>query len=225
MGKVEFTWEQTDDRVSLRMPGGRLDFWRIGERWTHELRLIQTAWALPVDWPAVVASSVETDPQHDDPRRIVSPVYQEIQRHEFSSDQLRGQCVLLTGRAFRHNFSAAITMAHDVDEPAFIVLDIDVADRCREPVESLAATYLVRLGSSELVDAGPHAVCWSGGSIGPSRLELRSEPPARLALAEAGRQASRVQVLGTIRPGEFTHRLRYRWRWSAASASGWEINL
>jgi hypothetical protein len=225
MGNVEFTWEQTDDRVGLRIPGGRLDFLRIGERWTHELRLIQTAWALPDHWPAVIASSVETDLERDDPQRIVSPVYQEIQRHEFSADQICGQCVLLTGRAFKHNFSAAVTLAHDVDEPAFVVLDIDVADRCREPVESLAATYLARLGSSELVDAGPHAVCWSGGSIGSARLELHSDRPARLALAEAGRQSTRVQVLGTIHPGEFTHRLRYRWRWSAASASGSEINL
>ena len=40
--------------------------------------------------------------------------------------------------------------------------------------------------------------------------------PASLTLAEAGRQAARVQVLAAIQPGSFTHRLRYRWCWTSA---------
>ncbi|MGC8644264.1 MAG: hypothetical protein ACP5XB_30760 [Isosphaeraceae bacterium] len=202
---------------------GRLDFVRVGESWTHDLRLLTTGWVLPADGPAIIASSVEIDPDRDEPTRIVSPVYQEIQRHEFSGEQVRGQCALLTGRVFKHIFSAALTLADDANEPAFTVLEIDVADRCREPVESLAATYLVRLGSNEVVEAGPHAITWSGGAIGTARLELRCDPPGRLALAEAGRQATRVQALADINPGDFTHRLRYRWRWTVASDAGPEI--
>ena len=144
-------------------------------------------------------------------------------RHEFTAEQIRGQCVLVTGRVFWHLFSAAITLTRDNDAPAFTVLDIDVADRCREPVEVFAATYLVRLGSSELVEAGPNAITWSGGAIGTARLELLCEPPGSLVLAEAGRQATRVQALAAITPGDYTHRLRYRWRWAAASDAGAEI--
>ena len=217
MAECGFTRDQSDDRIAIQGAGGRLDFVRVGERWTHDLRLVTTGWALPADWPAIIASSVEIDPERDEPTRIVSPVYQEIQRHEFSAEQVRGQCVLLTGRAFKHIFSAALTLSRDANEPAFTVLDIDVADRCREPVESLAASYLVRLGSSELIEAGPHAIAWSGGAIGTARVELHCDPPGRLALAEAGRQATRVQALAAINPGDFTHRLRYRWRWAAAS--------
>ncbi len=115
MADSAFTWEQTDDRITIRWAGGRIDFVRVGERWTHDLRLTLEAWALPADWPAIIASSVETEPHRDEPGRIKSPVYQEIQRHEFSGDQIRGQCVLLTGRVFNHVFSASMTLARDRD--------------------------------------------------------------------------------------------------------------
>ena len=39
--------------------------------------------------------------------------------------------------------------------------------------------------------------------------------PARVAFAEAGRRATRVQVDLPIRPDLTTHRLAYRWRWTA----------
>ena len=216
MSEPEFTWQQTDGLLVIDGPGGRVTFVRTGDRWTHHLafRAGPAAGAEPIS----LVSTVEVESGREDPTRIVSPVYQELQRHEFSGDHVRGVCVLLTGNMHQHHFSASVSLFQEQTAERYVVLEIDVADRCRAPVAALAATYLVRLGSSELADAVQDAITWSGSAAeserGPHILELRCDPPGSLALAEAGRNATRVQVLAAIDPALFTHRLRYRWRWS-----------
>ncbi len=218
MPDPEFTWQQTDDRFVMDGPGGRVAFVRSGGRWTHHLAF-RSGPEAGAGSPALVAT-VEVEPGREDSRRIVSPVYQELARHEIVGDHNRGVCVLLTGHIHQHHFSASVSLYRDQEADRSVVLEIDVADRCRAPVSALAATYLVRLGSSELADAGRHAITWSGlapepeQGPGPGRLELRCDPPGSLALAEAGRNASSVQVVAAIDPNVFTHRLCYRWRWS-----------
>ena len=110
-----------------------------------------------------------------------------------------------------------ISLGHDPDRPDGMVLDIDVADRCRSPVENLAATYTVKLDSGKLGPAGPEAITWDNAGAGVGRLEIEAVAPSTLVLAEAGRSATRVQVLAAIQPGRFTHRLHYRWRWTSSS--------
>jgi hypothetical protein len=160
-------------------------------------------------------SALETTAEQADPSRVLSPVYQELQRHEPAGEVSGGICLLLTGLLFQHHFSAAISLQRDRNDPAWSVLEFDLADRCRAPVDSLAATYLVRLGSSALVDANPQAIRWD--LAGSGSLELSCDPPGTMALAEAGRAAVRVQALAHVDPAQFTHRLRYRWRWRASS--------
>ena len=110
-----------------------------------------------------------------------------------------------------------ISLGYDPDRPDGLMLDVDVADRCRSPVENLAATYTVRLDSGKLADAGPEAITWDNVGAGVGRLEIEAVAPSTLVLAEAGRSATRVQVLAAIQPGSFTHRLHYRWRWTSSS--------
>jgi hypothetical protein len=215
MADSQFTWQQTEDRCVINGPRARITFARIDDRWTHHLAFRAESSAGD-DFVALV-STIEAEPDGGDPARIVSPVYQELQRHEFAGDHVRGICVLLTGHLHQHHFSAAVTLFRDQESERFVVLEIDVADRCRAPVSVLAATYLVRLGSSELADAGPHVITWSvpapDAGSGPKGLELRCDSPGTVALAEAGRNATRVQALAAIDPAVYTHRLRYRWRW------------
>jgi len=216
MPDPEFTWQQTDDRFVMGGPGGRVTFVRTDDRWTHHLAFRSGPEAGA--GAAALVSTVEVEPDREDPTRIVSPVYQELQRHDFVGDHIRGVCVLLTGHMHQHHFSASVSLYREQEPEKLVVLEIDVADRCRAPVSALASTYLVRLGSSELADAGQYAITWSGfapeAEPGPGKLELRCDPPGSLALAEAGRNATRVQVLAAIDRDVFTHRLRYRWRWS-----------
>jgi hypothetical protein len=216
MPDAEFTWQQTDARCVIDGPGGRVTFVRNDDRWTQHLAFRTGPEA--AEGATSLVSSVEAEPGREDSNWVVSPVYQELQRHEFAGDDIRGICVLLTGHMHQHHFSAAVSLYRDLEAENFIVLEIDVADRCRAPVSALAATYLVRLGSSELADASQHAIIWSGSApaaeLGSKRLELRCDSPSSLALAEAGRNATRVQILAAIDPTVFTHRLRYRWRWS-----------
>jgi hypothetical protein len=98
------------------------------------------------------------------------------------------------------------------------VIEIDVADRCRGALESLAATYLVPLDGGAVVEASPARIAWS--PLGPGRggLELLALATSRLALTEAGPRATIVQAVATIEPGTFTHRLRYRWTWTSSGS-------
>ncbi len=148
------------------------------------------------------------------PRASAHPVYQEVQLHAAATGPT--VCLLLTGLWSQHHFSAAVTLALDPLRPGTMALDFDVADRCRMRVETLAATYLVALDSGSLIAAGPERIVWEIGPPTPGRLELAAGPGASLTLAEAGRTATRVQVLATIQPGTFTRRLRYGWRWTSA---------
>jgi hypothetical protein len=184
-------------------------FDRTGDRWAHRLELGGAA--LHVD-----AKAVESDAERDAPARIKSPVYQEIHRHDLSGQT--GLCCLLTGLMFQHHFSAVVTLVADAAQPEMLLVEFDVADRCRTLVETLAATYLLTVDSSELADADPHRIVWTGGKLGQARLELLAPPPAALALAEAGRQATRVQAVALVEAATFTHRLFYRWRWTSVSS-------
>jgi len=184
-------------------------FDRTGDRWTHRLELGRPALH-------AAARALESDAERDAPGRVMSPVYQEIHRHHLAGGA--GLCCLLTGLMFQHHFSAVVTLLADAAQPGIALLEFDVADRCRARVETLAATYLVAFDSSELADADPHRIVWTGGTLGQAQLELIAPPPAALALAEAGRQATRVQAVALVEPATFTHRLFYRWRWTSVSS-------
>jgi hypothetical protein len=94
------------------------------------------------------------------------------------------------------------------------VVDVDIADRCRAAIDALAATYLIQLGSSDLVEADPRRIVWRGPGLGQGRLEFTTGGEHQVALAEAGRQATRVQALARIVPTTYTQRLFYSWRWT-----------
>jgi hypothetical protein len=207
--RPDFHWQETDDRIVMSAGELVVVFDRTGDRWTHHLEL-----GHPVQHEN--ARAVETTTESDAPARITSPVYQEIHRHDRTGQQ--GLCCLLTGLVFQHHFSAVVSLSAAVLEPATSLLEFDVADRCRTEVSTIAATYLVTFDSSELADADSHRIVWEGGKLGQARLELLAPPPAALALAEAGRQATRVQVVGVVEKANFTHRLRYSWRWTSASS-------
>ena len=222
MRPTDWECEETDDRVMVRGPEARVSFLRLGDRWIHHLSFGRLGPEHPDDAPEELASSEETDPRQDDPARVVSPVYQELHRHTFAGDEGRGVCLLLTGKLFHHHFSAVVTISDDPERAGGVIVDFDVADRCRAEVASLAATYLVRLGSSELRDAGAHAIAWADDRLGTGALKLESDAGATLALAEAGRRCTRAQALARLEDGSFTHRLRYRWCW--ATTAGAELS-
>jgi len=216
MANCEFTWEESGDAVVIRGLNARITMARAAGQWTHQLALDEDG-AIDPGGPPLIAA-LETDPDRADPARVVSPVYQELHRHELAGDQFPGLCLLLTGNLVPHHFSAAVSLSRDPSDPAWFVLEFDIADRCRAPITSLAATYQLGLSSGELVDAGPDAIRWNISAPGASSklLELRCILPGSLAMAEAGRSSTRVQALAGLDPAQFTHRLRYQWRWQSA---------
>jgi hypothetical protein len=203
-----FSWAEAPDRAEMCGLGLRVSFTRVGPLWAHAL-------SMPPAGSTALVQTIDPNPDHGDPAQVLSPVYQEIRRHDSVAGP--GLCLLLTGTFFQHHFSAAISLGIDPKRPDYPVFDVDIADRCRAHVATLAATYTVRLDSGALKDATPQAITWD--ALGPDdrQLELVAIAPSTLALAEAGRTATRVQILAALNPVSFTHRLRYRWRWTSNS--------
>lgn len=193
--------QQSDDLMTIRTPTVRVALRLVGDRWVHEIA--------PVDAPPLLAS-IESGTD-DDPARVVSPVYQEVQHHAFDDDERRIR-LLLTGLNHRHHFSAVLTVA--VDDHGATTIEFDVADRCRDAVSSLAATYEVLLGVGDLSDAADHQVRWTGPT---GSLVLRSSDGSRIVLADKGPRATQSQILAPLAAEGFTHRLRYGWTWASAS--------
>lgn len=215
MTDADWKCDETDDRVEIHGPDWRISLRRRGDRWLHGLSFGDFD---PVEierWPLI--SSVESDRDAKDPTRVASPVHQELQRHNAPGSDERRVRFLLTGKHFDHDFSAVLTVGPDPEDAGVIVADFDVADRCQGEINSLAATYLVRLDSGALQTADSESIVWSGGPLGGGSLTFRVASGASLALAEAGRHSSRVQALARLEAGSFTHQLRYQWRWATAS--------
>ena len=114
----------------------------------------------------------------------------------------------MTGLWFDHHFSAAVSLAPDperVDASRSSSMWPIVAgprSKVLPPRTSCGS------GAAASTEASPDRIAWSLDGPSPSRLELVADSPSSLVMAEAGRQAMRVQVLASILPGQFTHRLR-----------------
>src|SRR5262245_21952135 len=87
--RTGWSWEQGDNRADASGSGLRIGFVHIGDRWTHLL-------ALPGERGIELARAVEGQPDRDEPERVVSPLYQELERHDRRDDQ--SLCLLMTGR-------------------------------------------------------------------------------------------------------------------------------
>jgi hypothetical protein len=232
MATPDFTYIWSGvDAPTLCGPGACLCF-SAASGWVHRLRLFADAGATTggrIDFRrelAWVSAAPEIHIEPADPSRVLNPVYQEFSRHEPPTDKVPGLCLLLTGSAFEHHFSGVFCLHRDPTMPSRIVFDVDVADRCRAPIELLAATYQFthRGGHPWLIDASPcarragsTAIAWTGGPLGDGMLELLADRPEALVSREVHGLFTSVQIQSQIDPDTFTHRLRYRWRWTSPS--------
>ena len=187
----------TDDETrAFDAPPLRLTFRWDGARWSHGLAVSGRT----------IATSVESDPDRGDPDRAVSPAYQQLLDQESDA----GTQALLVGQWGRHHGSVVFTLSA-TESAASVAADLAV--RSGGALAFLAATYLVDLASGDLVDAGPSGIVWSLGGPEPGRLRFEPAAGATVGLAEAGRRATRVQVLSEVTTGRNTHRFGYSWCW------------
>ena len=126
---------------------------------------------------------------------------------------------LLTGSSLNHHFSAVFSLSRDTETPDCIVLDVDVADRCRGPVEKLAATYVVSgsLLSGEPAHISTTSLEWRTEAVHPGRIELIAIPFATVDRSTSPAGDQHVQIQARIDAASHTQRLRYRWRWARSS--------
>jgi hypothetical protein len=195
--------DDRDDRKAVILDDFRLDFAWVGDRWAHAL---QTR-AGP-DW-SPLARAVEGSVNGDDPTHVVGPAYQQFHW------QADGGRAMLLGQSGPHHFSAVFAVRRD---GGAIVVDVELADRCRAAVAALACTYTVESPPAELVEAESGHASWERSGSG--RLTFEAIAPARVAVAEAGRHRTRVQAVAALDPTGQTHRCSYRWHYQAPRGRG-----
>jgi hypothetical protein len=204
-GTERFWITETDSLLLIRWGLG-LSFVRTDGRWGHCLGAVP----VPFGAPDLTGCALEWDPDRDDPERVVSPVFQELQLQRDGEGRPH---ILLLGMAGTHHFSAAFVC----DESDGVSrISVDVADRCRVAgARFLASTYTLMLDSGQLAATDDSSIAWN---LGPGRLVLAAGPGTRLAMAEAGRRAMRVQALPEIGVAGATRRWQYSWSLSPSQA-------
>src|SRR4051812_20929285 len=128
MSQPEFQFVTGEDRQMILAPGLRLTFCRASDRWSHVLAV--SAEGDDNDGQDGIAATVEGDPARDEPARVVSPAYQDVQPHIVDGHV----CALLTGQSTPHHFSAVVSTRRDGRS---VVVDVDIANRCRSTIEVL----------------------------------------------------------------------------------------
>ncbi len=200
-----FTIEGDGDVRSIVGRGFYLAFNRFGDRWTHAIGF---GWT-PEGNREHVARGVEWDAERDDPAGVVSPVFQDLR---FQVDAGGMPQALLLGMSGRHHFSATFEVA---STDGVETLSVDVADRCRETgISAVASTYTVTLPLGELAAADEPVIAWD---LWRQRIAFRAGPATRVALAEAGPGATRVQATAEIGLGVPTRRWQYSWSLSRST--------
>jgi hypothetical protein len=201
--------ESTTDRQELVTPHLRLRFDWLLDRWIHAIDLLRAG-----AWECVL-ESVESPPDEVLGGRVVSPAYQQSR---LETGQ-RGTQVLLLGQSGHHHFSAVFSMTELNDS---VRVEVDIADRCREPVSSLSATYRLNLPATAIECADASLATWRTIDLGGS-LDFGSFGPAsdrsRIVLAESGRRML-AQAESAAAPSGRTHRLYYFWRFAPDCSAG-----
>jgi hypothetical protein len=180
----------------------KLRFEWMADHWKHELVSTGSCASIPRIW------SLEGGHDLDDPTRVNGPIYQQLNIKRDSDEVVHA---LLVGQAGPHHFSSSFTVREIEDG---VEIDVDLADRCRSPVESLAVTYLIEASDADLLADdrdGSASLSWRHPE---SRLEFAAEAPAVVASREATKGTIRFQAIAALKPGDQTHRLRYSWRWT-----------
>lgn len=202
--------EEAENLRVIATPDLRLLFRWSGDRWSHALEVRDGS-----DWQGF-AESVEADADRDNPSRIISPTYQEIQWRQEENSAF----ALLTGSFGPHHFSTVFRMFEPRIKGGQSVFHVDITDRYRSEVEALASTYRILSPPSTLRDATPVGAYWSLPGETDSILlgcSNDDELPARISLAEAGRGQMLAQVEAI--PRELGNTQRFLYWWSLAADS------
>jgi hypothetical protein len=170
------------------------------DRWVHYLELDDMGRTFGI------AQTVEGDHDRDDPAHVVSPVYQQLEL----KPETEARRALLMGQSGPHHFSAVFEFRETREA---VALEVDVADRCRAQIATLACTYQMSLAPKSLVSAGGEHMMWRAqlpsGALGEFRLE--GEPSTTVTHSDRAGHGAVVQACASVRRTNQTHRCCYRW--------------
>jgi hypothetical protein len=211
-GAPEFECFRDDRRLVLadRRFGVRLAFERWYDVWCHTLgALINPRDPLNDQGDfATALGSAEARPEAPPDSVPPSPSYQEL-HHDPDQDPRQ---VLLVGKFGPHHYSAVFALREEVADSGArsLLLDVDVADRCRTPAPVLACTYAVRSIAPFASLEGGAVAFGSAPSPAEEFFRIEAEPPVGLHVRPHGLGGgSLVQLTVATDPAAATHRLRY----------------
>ncbi len=170
----------------------------ISDHWKHELVSAGGCHSIPRIW------SVEGVPHHEDPGKPCGPLYQRLEARIEPSGVARAS---LSGQSGSHHFSTTFEVREQPDE---VIIDVDVVDRCPDPVKDLSVTYLIEASDGRLRADEVITITWSHPEC---KLVFEAEPPATATASEAGLGTIRLQAHAELDPSKQAHHFRYRWRW------------
>jgi hypothetical protein len=204
-----------DDLVAVSTEALRLAFSWVVDRWTHVLVIGQG------DRRRAFADAEELDDRSPD-LRVLSPVFQDLQPVETED----GVSLLLVGRHGPVFFSASFQVRESFEGGAHESrVDVDLAARCRGPIDSLESRYQVYRRGCSLHSVAADSAQWCAEPGEPDvSIQVdgglpseRGSSNARLALEErTDPDLGYAYWLLTISPevpsDVFTHRWAYSWR-------------
>jgi hypothetical protein len=187
---VTVSFAEHEGEWEIWTPDLRLAFVRLGDRWTHRVDIGPGPWQ-------TLAEAVEWTTAAEDPLRVVSPVYQEVQVQRDGDEVV----ALALGQAGPHHFSLSARVSYGVYEarsekgllnayPRSLVV-FDVADRCRAEVLAFECRYRV---------FNPPAVIYLGDSSDQTPAGF-SPRPRSCVVWEPNTPHNYDVVLGTISDG------------------------
>ena len=214
--------EEGEDERSIVTPCCRLVFRRDGERWTHSLISLPTGERL--------LESLESDPDRDDPMRVISPSFQDL---HFQDSREGLVLAMLVGQSGPHHFSA-VFQVEMVEGPIVdgvpvrpgsnCQISADVAVRSRSAFESLTSTYSVSGADacSERIEKRIAIWRFAAGDLGvvvgsnlvPAGRFPNDTPAAILSIVDQGEGKYQASLGARLQPSESTKRYGYFFMYS-----------
>jgi len=175
----------SQDTLVIERPGLRVEFHWAGDRWGHTI-VLEDGGSAPLSLRALDDPGV--------PRRVQSPVFQQlhIQTAPDGSTQ-----ALTMGESGPHRFSGGFSV-HDTDGTSR--LTVELADRCRAPLDRLVITYVLGrpLGAAEASEPTDRHVRLP---VTPSAARLEALEPAWI---EREFEEGALAIRAELRPSQYS---------------------
>ena len=190
--------ETSSGHLAIITPNLQIRFLWVADHWKHEFLSSGTYHSIPRIW------SVEGVAENEDHTKPAGPLYQHLDAKVEKSGAVVAH---LTGQMGAHHYETKFLVEELGNE---VLIEVDVTDRCPEPVADLSSTFLIEASEGKLIAGKDVTIKWHHPEC---RLDFEADPPATIEASEEGMGTIRLQVHSALDEEKHVHHFRYRWRW------------